>query len=164
MPADYTQDYLVDNEREQYQQDVWLKTPGGGGNPELIYVAVERGNEIDADLEIQGILGGATSITSVPDTAVNHRAADPSGYTTDNGLAIGQLTTSAVFPTSTDYVWISTRATDSESAEHFGLNVSLPQRAFVVVRESFLIRNDAVSDPEEPDYLVPIYIVPQTIV
>lgn len=155
MPADFTQDYLLDNEREQFQQEVWIKTPGGGEIPALTYILMGRGNEIDSDLAIDGVLGGQTAITTVP-TAV------PDAVTTyANGLSEGRIFTGGALG---PRVWVSTRVEDADAAIHFGMDISIPENVVIVIRESIEIRNLAQTDPEASDFLVPVFIVPQTIV
>jgi len=168
MPADFTQDYLLDNERDAFQKEIWIKSPGGGEIEELVYVLIGPNNEIDESLEIRGIQGGQDTITSVP-TAIPDIAGFPvNGIPVeyDPGLSAGILLTDP----DGDPVWISTNATnfstgpENPAVEHFGMNISLAHGTYAVSRETIQIRNDEQSDPEASDYLVTVYIVPQTIV
>jgi len=52
MSDDFTQDYLLDNERDAFQNEIWIKTPGGGGTTTEVIGRVVGGNIVNG---IQGV-------------------------------------------------------------------------------------------------------------
>jgi len=62
MPADFTQDYLIDNERDAFQKEIWIKTPGGGGTITEVMGRVVGGNIVSG---IQGVKATTTTVDSL---------------------------------------------------------------------------------------------------